>query len=149
MRRYLPFLECYSILPSRVRKLLGFVKSTLKWRLMDRKPLDKWIHDSGRIVLLGDACHPMLVRCIAGFRLSTTIDSSSTAIQSTGRCDGDRGWCRTRKPSFEDFPHLPIETPPQSLSRPPASSYRSSTRILTTQPAHLPPSKRARAARTR
>jgi len=44
----------------RARKLLGFVQSTLKWRLMDRKPLDKWIHDSGRVILLGDACHPML-----------------------------------------------------------------------------------------
>jgi salicylate hydroxylase len=55
----------YSLLPNRVRKLLGFVQSTLKWRLMDRKPLDKWIHDSGRVILLGDACHPMLVRCIA------------------------------------------------------------------------------------
>ncbi|TFK46276.1 FAD/NAD(P)-binding domain-containing protein [Heliocybe sulcata] len=44
----------------RIRKLLDFVSSTLKWRLMDRKPLDNWVHDSGRIVLLGDACHPML-----------------------------------------------------------------------------------------
>lgn len=44
----------------RVRKILQFVQSTLKWRLMDRKPLNKWIHDSGRVVLLGDSCHPML-----------------------------------------------------------------------------------------
>ncbi|KAI0702382.1 FAD/NAD-P-binding domain-containing protein [Cerioporus squamosus] len=44
----------------RVRKILGFVKSTLKWRLMDRKPLQTWIHPSYRVVLLGDACHPML-----------------------------------------------------------------------------------------
>ena len=57
--------ECYSILPDRVRKLLGFVQSTLKWRLMDRKPLDKWTHESGRVTLLGDACHPMLVGCTA------------------------------------------------------------------------------------
>ena len=42
-------------------KLLSFVKSTLKWRLMDRKPLDTWVHPKGRLVLLGDACHPMLV----------------------------------------------------------------------------------------
>jgi len=44
----------------RVRRLLGLVRSTLKWRLMDRRPLKKWIHDSGRVILLGDACHPML-----------------------------------------------------------------------------------------
>ena len=45
----------------RLRKILGFVKSTLKWRLMDRKPLKTWIHSSFRVILLGDACHPMLV----------------------------------------------------------------------------------------
>ncbi|PIL28047.1 hypothetical protein GSI_09799 [Ganoderma sinense ZZ0214-1] len=44
----------------RIRKILGFVQSTLKWRLMDRKPLKKWIHPSNRVILLGDACHPML-----------------------------------------------------------------------------------------
>jgi salicylate hydroxylase len=45
----------------RVQKMLKFVDSTLKWRLMDRQPLEKWIHESGRVALLGDACHPMLV----------------------------------------------------------------------------------------
>jgi len=44
----------------RVQKLLSFVRSTLKWRLMDRKPLPTWVHQKGRLVLLGDACHPML-----------------------------------------------------------------------------------------
>lgn len=44
----------------RVQKILSFVKSTLKWRLMDRKPLPTWVHPKGRVVLLGDACHPML-----------------------------------------------------------------------------------------
>ncbi|KDQ55785.1 hypothetical protein JAAARDRAFT_37206 [Jaapia argillacea MUCL 33604] len=44
----------------RVEKLLKLVPSTLKWKLMDRAPLHKWVHDEGRVVLLGDACHPML-----------------------------------------------------------------------------------------
>lgn len=44
----------------RVRKLLSHVQSTLKWRLMDRKPLETWVHPEGRVVLLGDSCHPML-----------------------------------------------------------------------------------------
>ncbi|KAK7687183.1 hypothetical protein QCA50_009687 [Cerrena zonata] len=44
----------------RVQKLLNMVQSTLKWRLMDRQPLETWVHSSGRVVLLGDACHPML-----------------------------------------------------------------------------------------
>ena len=29
---------------------------------MDRKQLPTWVHPKGRLVLLGDACHPMLVR---------------------------------------------------------------------------------------
>ena len=29
---------------------------------MDRKPLQTWVHPSHRVVLLGDACHPMLAR---------------------------------------------------------------------------------------
>ncbi|KZO91484.1 FAD/NAD(P)-binding domain-containing protein [Calocera viscosa TUFC12733] len=44
----------------RIQKLLGLVPSTLKWKLMDRGPLETWIHPSGRVVLLGDSCHPML-----------------------------------------------------------------------------------------
>ncbi|THG95500.1 hypothetical protein EW026_g6175 [Hermanssonia centrifuga] len=44
----------------RVQKLLSHVNATIKWRLMSRQPLEKWIHKSGRVALLGDACHPML-----------------------------------------------------------------------------------------
>ena len=44
-----------------VQKLLAHVQSTLKWRLMDRQPLESWVHKSGKVVLLGDSCHPMLV----------------------------------------------------------------------------------------
>ncbi|KZT51075.1 FAD/NAD(P)-binding domain-containing protein [Calocera cornea HHB12733] len=44
----------------RIQKMLGLVPSTLKWKLMDRGPLETWIHKSGKVVLLGDSCHPML-----------------------------------------------------------------------------------------
>lgn len=44
----------------RARKLLGLVQATVRWRLLDRKILNKWVHESGRVVLLGDACHPVL-----------------------------------------------------------------------------------------
>lgn len=33
----------------------------MKWKLMDRLPIPTWIHEKGRLVLLGDSCHPMLV----------------------------------------------------------------------------------------
>ena len=29
---------------------------------MDRKPLNTWVHPQDRVTLLGDACHPMLVK---------------------------------------------------------------------------------------
>lgn len=41
--------------------MLALVPSTLKWKLMDRQPIATWVHSAGRLVLLGDACHPMLV----------------------------------------------------------------------------------------
>jgi len=44
-----------------VEKLLALVPSTLNWKLMDRAPLETWVHPDGTLALLGDACHPMLV----------------------------------------------------------------------------------------
>ncbi|QRV80216.1 FAD-binding domain protein [Ceratobasidium sp. AG-Ba] len=44
----------------RIEKMLQLIPSPLKWLLADREPLEKWVHDSGKVVLLGDACHPML-----------------------------------------------------------------------------------------
>lgn len=44
----------------RVRKILNLVEQTMVWRLVDREPLSKWVHEDGKIALMGDACHPML-----------------------------------------------------------------------------------------
>ncbi|KAF7292753.1 FAD/NAD-P-binding domain-containing protein [Mycena indigotica] len=44
----------------RVEKLLSLVSHTLIWPLLDRDPLDTWVHPTAPIALLGDACHPML-----------------------------------------------------------------------------------------
>lgn len=41
-----------------VRDALPLVSRDRRWPLYDRLPLDKWVY--GRIVLLGDAAHPML-----------------------------------------------------------------------------------------
>jgi 2-polyprenyl-6-methoxyphenol hydroxylase-like FAD-dependent oxidoreductase len=38
--------------------ILGEVDETFVWALFDRPPLEHW--SSGRVTLLGDACHPML-----------------------------------------------------------------------------------------
>ncbi|KAG2121796.1 hypothetical protein BD769DRAFT_1650035 [Suillus cothurnatus] len=52
--------ENYKRWSTTVRKLLALVPSTLDWKLMDRDPLPSWIHKDGKLVLLGDSCHPML-----------------------------------------------------------------------------------------
>ncbi|KAJ7253462.1 hypothetical protein C8J57DRAFT_1076741 [Mycena rebaudengoi] len=44
----------------RVQKLLALVPKTFIFPLMYREPLSKWVHPGGKVVLLGDACHPTL-----------------------------------------------------------------------------------------
>lgn len=48
---------------------------------MDRKPLEKWSHDSGRVTLLGDACHPMLVR--STYLFFSWVVSSAVPLKHT------------------------------------------------------------------
>ncbi|KAJ7771300.1 salicylate hydroxylase [Mycena maculata] len=43
-----------------VRKLCALTGTYLKWKLVDFSQLQRWVHPSGRVALLGDACHPMM-----------------------------------------------------------------------------------------
>ncbi|KAJ5760238.1 hypothetical protein N7520_007394 [Penicillium odoratum] len=43
-----------------VRKLCALTGDFMKWRLCDLPNLTRWTHPSGKAVLLGDSCHPML-----------------------------------------------------------------------------------------
>ncbi|KAJ6603772.1 salicylate hydroxylase [Mycena sp. CBHHK59/15] len=43
-----------------VRKLCALTGTYLKWKLTDFAQLERWVHPSGRVALLGDACHPMM-----------------------------------------------------------------------------------------
>ena len=45
---------------------------------MDRAPLATWVHPKGRLALLGDACHPMLVRSLLS---GSGIYNSLTLLQ--------------------------------------------------------------------
>lgn len=42
-----------------VQAVLNAADSVHKWALFERDPLPRWHLDGGRVVLLGDACHPM------------------------------------------------------------------------------------------
>jgi salicylate hydroxylase len=43
-----------------VQQLLSHVTSCVKWKLASLPPLEKWVNESGRVVILGDAAHAML-----------------------------------------------------------------------------------------
>lgn len=43
-----------------VRKLCAMTGEYLKWKLADFDMLDHWVSESGKVCLLGDACHPMM-----------------------------------------------------------------------------------------
>jgi salicylate hydroxylase/6-hydroxynicotinate 3-monooxygenase len=50
-------LEAFSAFHPRIRTVLAAAEQVRKWALVDRDPMPSW--GEGRIVLLGDACHPM------------------------------------------------------------------------------------------
>lgn len=79
-------------LSCRVQKLLALIPSTLDWKLMDRAPLSTWVHSDGKLALLGDSCHPMLVRMHESFPLRdlslTVFSLLYLAIPSTRVCHG-------------------------------------------------------------
>ncbi|KAJ3716990.1 FAD/NAD(P)-binding domain-containing protein [Lentinula raphanica] len=43
-----------------LQKLLSKAQLCLESKLLICRPLETWIHECGRVVLLGDSCHPML-----------------------------------------------------------------------------------------
>ena len=43
-----------------VRKLCSLTGTYLKWKLADFDQLQRWVHPSGKVAILGDACHPMM-----------------------------------------------------------------------------------------
>lgn len=43
----------------RISKMLEYVGSVLEWRLFTHEELPSWIHESGKVCLIGDAAHAM------------------------------------------------------------------------------------------
>lgn len=43
----------------RIDKMLEYVTEVLEWRLYTHKELPNWVHDSGKMCLIGDAAHAM------------------------------------------------------------------------------------------
>jgi len=81
-----------------VRKLCGMTGEYLKWKLADFESLDHWVHDSGRVALLGDACHPMMPYMAQGAAQATedagalraALRSSKSIPEALERYEGAR-----------------------------------------------------------
>jgi salicylate hydroxylase len=44
----------------RLQKLIDLVDTSYVWSLRDRPALERWLHPTGSLIMLGDAAHPML-----------------------------------------------------------------------------------------
>ncbi|KAK4688408.1 hypothetical protein P7C73_g1701, partial [Tremellales sp. Uapishka_1] len=44
----------------RLTKIISLIETTNKWKLMTYEKVSNWRHESGKFVLMGDACHAML-----------------------------------------------------------------------------------------
>lgn len=69
----------------RVQKLLRLVPNTQVWSLMDREPLESWVHPEGKVCLLGDACHPMLVRSFVNLHIPSSLKRIMTRSRTEHR----------------------------------------------------------------
>jgi salicylate hydroxylase len=67
-----------------VRKLCGLTGTYLKWKLADFDQLQRWVHPSGKVALLGDACHPMMPYMAQGAAQATEdAGTLRAALRST------------------------------------------------------------------
>ncbi|KAF2174407.1 FAD/NAD(P)-binding domain-containing protein [Zopfia rhizophila CBS 207.26] len=87
-----------------VRKLCSLTGQYVKWKLVDlEKPLQRWVHPAGKVVLLGDACHPMMPYLAQG--AAQAIEDAGTLQASIAKYDSFsdalRAYERQRAPRAE------------------------------------------------
>lgn len=68
-----------------VRRVLGAAPACHKWAILEREPLARW--SDGRVVLLGDACHPMTPYMAQG--AATSIEDAAVLARCLVDVDGD------------------------------------------------------------
>ena len=66
-----------------VRKLCALTGQYLKWKLAGFDQLHQWAHPSGKAVLLGDACHPMMPYMAQGAAQATEDAATLAAALSS------------------------------------------------------------------
>ena len=68
-----------------VRDVLDACPDCHKWAILEREPLPRW--SEGRIVLLGDACHPMTPYMAQG--AATAMEDAAVLARCLAETDGD------------------------------------------------------------
>ena len=68
-----------------VRAVLAACPDCHKWAILEREPLARW--SAGRIVLLGDACHPMTPYMAQGG--ATAVEDAAVLARCLAASDGD------------------------------------------------------------
>jgi salicylate hydroxylase/6-hydroxynicotinate 3-monooxygenase len=68
-----------------VRAVLAACPDCHKWAILEREPLPRW--SSGRVALLGDACHPMTPYMAQG--AATSIEDGAVLARCLQAVDGD------------------------------------------------------------
>ena len=68
-----------------VRAVLAACPDCHKWAILEREPLRRW--SDGRVVLLGDACHPMTPYMAQG--AATSIEDAAVLARCLKAIDGD------------------------------------------------------------
>lgn len=51
----------------RIKKLFNLVPTAHRARFVRREVVDDWLDESGRVLLVGDAAHPLLVKTTSEF----------------------------------------------------------------------------------
>jgi 2-polyprenyl-6-methoxyphenol hydroxylase-like FAD-dependent oxidoreductase len=77
--------EAYEGFHSDVRAVLEACPDCHKWAILEREPLSRW--SEGRIVLLGDACHPMTPYMAQG--AATSIEDAAILARCLEEVDGE------------------------------------------------------------
>ncbi len=68
-----------------VRAVLAACPDCHKWAILEREPLQRW--SDGRVVLLGDACHPMTPYMAQG--AATAIEDAAVLTRCLGESNGE------------------------------------------------------------
>jgi 2-polyprenyl-6-methoxyphenol hydroxylase-like FAD-dependent oxidoreductase len=77
--------QAYEAFHPDVRAVLAACPDCHKWAILEREPLQRW--SQGRVVLLGDACHPMTPYMAQG--AGTAIEDAAVLTRCLQDCGGE------------------------------------------------------------